>query len=60
MASTVPGLDNAFETLRRHGHVIGETMVDADGIVKTQVDTNFLTPAEIKALAAAHLPPVEA
>jgi hypothetical protein len=51
MASTVPGLDDAFAVLRKHGHTIGQSMVDADGVVKTRVDDAYLTPGEIKGLA---------
>ena len=60
MASTVPGLDEAFEILIDHGHTIGDTVVDADGMVRTLVDDTYLSPGEIKDLARVRLPPVEA
>ena len=59
MASTVPGLDEAFDILRNHGHTIGDTVVDADGIVKTLVDTTYLNPGEIKELARVRSSPEE-
>ena len=60
MKSRATGLDKAIGILRDHGHTIGDTVIDADGVVKTSVDDTFLTPGEIRDLARVKLPPVEA